>query len=155
MHGIRIAVVRVAFGLALVLVGADRVEAAGCTISTTGVAFGSYNVFSSSPVDSTGTIVYRCNGNVDSVLIAITKGQSSTFLPRQLGRGNEQLSYNLYRDAARTLVWGDFNGGTSAYLQIDPPNNQNVSLTVFGRIPPGQDISAGSYSDTVTVVVLF
>jgi spore coat protein U-like protein len=117
--------------------------------------FGSYNVFSSSPVDSTGTIVYRCSGDVDGVLIAITKGQSPTFLPRQLEKGAEELSYNLYRDAARTLVWGDFSSGTSAYIQIDPPNNQNVSLTVFGRIPPGQDISAGSYSDTVTVVVLF
>jgi spore coat protein U-like protein len=30
-----------------------------------------------------------------------------------------------------------------------------VSVTVYGRIPPGQDISAGSYSDTVTVVVNF
>jgi spore coat protein U-like protein len=155
MHGLRIALIRIALGVALALVGAGRVEAAGCSISATGVVFGSYNVFSSSPVDSTGTIVYRCSGDVDGVLIAITKGQSPTFLPRQLEKGAEELSYNLYRDAARTLVWGDFSSGTSAYIQIDPPNNQNVSLTVFGRIPPGQDISAGSYSDTVTVVVLF
>ena len=155
MYDLRRALSHVAFVLALVLVGADRVEAAGCTISTTGVVFGSYNVFSTSPVDSTGTIVYRCNGEVDGVMIAITRGQSSTFLPRQLEKGNEELSYNLFRDAARTVVWGDFSGGTSGYIQIDPPKNQNVSLTVFGRIPPGQDVAAGSYSDTVTVVVLF
>ena len=155
MHGLRIAVVRIALGLGLILMGAGRADAAQCSISATSVAFGSYNVFSSAPVDSTGTIVYRCSGNADGVLIAMTKGQSETFLPRALGKGNEDLAYNLFRDAARTVVWGDFSSGTSAYIQIDPPNNQNVTLTVYGRIPPGQDVSAGSYSDTVTVVVLF
>jgi spore coat protein U-like protein len=30
-----------------------------------------------------------------------------------------------------------------------------VSVTIYGRIPPGQDVSVGTYSDTVTVLVLF
>ena len=34
-------------------------------------------------------------------------------------------------------------GGTSLYWDFDPPNNQNVTVTIYGRIPPGQDISAG------------
>jgi len=156
MHGYTLALIRVAAcAVAILLAGAARVDAEQCSISTTPLIFGTYNVFSSSPVDSTGTVTYRCNGGAHVILVTITKGQSVTFQPRQLSRGLEKLSYNLFRDAARTSIWGDFTGGTSAHLDIDPPKNQNVSVTVYGRIPPGQDISAGSYSDTVTVVVNF
>lgn len=135
--------------------GAARASAAGCTVSTTPVVFGTYNVFSTAPTDSTGTIVYRCNGNVDGVLITITRGQSATFLPRQMNKGSEKFSYNLYRDAARSSVWGDYSSGTSGLIDLRIPHNQNQSATIYGRIPAQQDISAGSYADTVSVVVNF
>ncbi len=148
--------IRLAAGaVAILLASAAGVEAAQCTVSTTPVIFGAYNVFSVSPVDSTGTVSYRCNGGARFLLVTITKGQSVTFQPRELGKGLEKLSYNLFRDAARTSVWGDFTGGTSAHTDANPPNNENVNVTVYGRIPPAQDISAGSYADTVTVVVNF
>jgi len=148
-------VVRIAACAAVVLVaGAVRAEAANCSVSTTSVVFGSYNVFSSAPVDSTGTVSYNCNGNV-LVSIAMTRGQSVTFLPRQLVNGTERLAYNLFRDAARTMVWGDSTGGTSTHTEMSPLKKEDVTLTVYGRIPPGQDVSAGTYTDTVTVVMNF
>jgi spore coat protein U-like protein len=156
MHRLPVALIRIAACAAVILLaGAGRADAAQCSISSTAVVFGTYNVFSSAPVDSTGTIVYKCNGGVRALLITMTKGQSSTFIPRALVKSKETLAYNLFRDAARTTVWGDFSGGTSAYIDVNPPNNQWVSLTVYGRISPGQDVSAGSYSDSVTVVVNF
>jgi spore coat protein U-like protein len=156
MYGLRRSVVRIAACAAVVLLaGVSRAEASNCSFSTTSIAFGTYNVFSPAPVDSTGSVVYRCSGNTPGVLITITKGQSATFLPRQLGKGTERLAYNLYRDAARTTVWGDFTGGTSAFTDIDPPKKEDLTVTVYGRIPPGQDISAGTYTDTVTVVMNF
>jgi spore coat protein U-like protein len=156
MHGHPTPLIRAAAcALFVLLAGASRVEAAQCSVAATSVVFGTYNVFSSSPVDSTGTIVLRCNGGARNVLIAITKGQSLTFVPRQLAKATEKLAYNLFLDAARTSVWGDFSGGTSGHIEANPPNNQDLVVTVYGRIPPGQDISAGSYSDSVTVVVNF
>jgi spore coat protein U-like protein len=156
MLGFASSVVRLATCAALALLaGVSRVEAANCSFSTTSIAFGTYNVFSSAPVDSTGSVMYRCTGNTAGVMITITTGQSLTFLPRQLAKGTERLAYNLFRDAARTTVWGDSTGGTSALVDIDPPKKEDVTVTVYGRIPPGQDISAGSYSDTVTVVMNF
>lgn len=155
MHGLASSVARIAACAGIVLLaGAARAEAAICSLSTTSIVFGSYNVFSSAPVDSTGTVTYNCNGNTN-VLITITKGQSMTFLPRELQKGTERLAYNLYRDAARTTVWGDFTGGTSAHTDLSPAKKEDVSITVYGRIPPGQDISAGSYTDSVTVVLNF
>jgi spore coat protein U-like protein len=156
MRGLTRSVVRIAACAAVVLVAcAARVEGASCSVSTTPVVFGAYNVFSSAPADSTGSVTYGCNGNLDIVLISMTKGRSTTFQPRQLGRGTDRLAYNLFRDAARTVVWGDFTGGTWAYLDIDPAKKQPTTVTVYGRIPPGQDVSAGSYTDTVTVVINF
>lgn len=155
MHGFANSVARIAaFAAVVVLAGVPRVEAANCSFSTTSIAFGTYNVFSSVSVDSTGSVTYNCNGNTP-VVITMTRGQSATFLPRQLAKGTERLAYNLFRDAARTTIWGDFTGGTSAYFDTNSPKKEDVTVTVYGRIPSGQDISAGSYTDTVTVVMNF
>ena len=129
--------------------------APSCTISATAVAFGNYNVYSVTNVDSTGTITYRCNAAAANISITLSKGASSTFSPRTLRKGAEALNFNLYRNAARTQIWGDGTGGTSVLSVANPPNNQSVNVTVFGRIPALQDVSAGSYSDTVVATVNF
>ncbi|HET8562425.1 MAG TPA: spore coat protein U domain-containing protein [Candidatus Binatia bacterium] len=58
-------------------------------------------------------------------------------------------------DAARTLIWGDGTGGTYVYSVTNPPLNQNVTVTVYGRIPPRQNVRAGSLSSTVSVIINF
>ena len=130
-------------------------QAPSCTISVTSVAFGNYNVFTTTPDDSTGRITFRCNSSAFNISISLSDGSSSTFNPRTLRKGSEILSYNLYRNAARTTIWGNGTGGTSVYTNTNPPNNSNVNLTVYGRIPAQQDVSAGNYSDTVSAVINF
>lgn len=130
-------------------------QAPSCTISVTSVAFGSYNVFTTTADDSTGTITFRCNSTAANISIALSDGSSSTFSPRTLRKGTEVLNYNLYRNAARTNIWGDGTGGTSVYTNANPPNNSNVNLTIYGRIPAQQDVSAGNYTDTVSAVINF
>ena len=93
--------------------GRRAAEAAKCSVDTTGVAFGTYNVFATAPTDSTGTIVYSCNGGAKSVVIGITAGQSGSFSTRTLRKGTETFTYNLVSDAARSAVWGDGTGGGS------------------------------------------
>ena len=132
----------------------SRVEAASCTISTTAVSFGVYDVFSATATDSTGTITFKCTGNA-SVTINLNKGTSATFNPRVLTSGSNTINYNLYTDAARGSIWGDTTGGTSNYANANPTNNQSIVVTVYGRITSGQDVSAGSYSDTITATINF
>ncbi len=129
-------------------------HAGGCTVATTSINFGSYNVFATAPTDSTATITYHCSGT-SAIAIGITRGQSETFAPRVQSKGPDELKYNLYLDPARTTVWGDTSSGTQIYYNTSVPNNRDVTLTVYGRIPPGQDASAGSYTDSVSVIVLF
>jgi spore coat protein U-like protein len=137
------------------LIAVSTAEAA-CTITTTAVSFGSYNVFAGSADDGTGQITYRCTGpRPPIVTIQLDKGGSASFSPRQMRRGSETLNFNLYLDSTRTTIWGDGTGGTQAYTRANPPNGQNINLNVFGRIPAGQDVSAGSYSATVTATIFF
>jgi spore coat protein U-like protein len=139
------------------LIGASNAFAQGesCTISVTSVAFGSYNVFTLTTADSTGTIDYSCNNNAHNISISLSRGSSSSFSPRTLRKGSETLDYNLYLNAARTNIWGDGTGGTSVYSRGNPPNNSTVSLTIYASIPAQQDVSAGNYSDTVSAVINF
>ena len=130
-------------------------EAAKCSVASTSVIFGPYNVFSSAPVDSIGTIVYNCSGGARNLQIAISRGQSDTFNARTLKKGLEALEYNLFLDASRTIIWGDGNGASEVYLEPSPPNRADVSVPVYGRIPQFQDISVGSYADNVTVTINF
>jgi spore coat protein U-like protein len=143
---------------AVCLVGATNAAAQlapSCTISVVSVAFGTYNVFTVPPADSAGSVTFRCNSAAANISVTLSKGASSTFTPRTMTQVGEALGYNLYLDAARTSVWGDGTGGTSTYTDANPPNNQNVTVPIYGRIPAGQDVCAGLYSDTVLATINF
>lgn len=151
-------IVHVLIGIAIWLLSSTSAWAQlppSCTISVTSVAFGTYNVFTTTAVDSTGTITYQCNSKATNISISLSDGSSTTYSPRTLRKGSEILQYNLYSDAARTTVWGDGTDGTSVYTIANPSNNSNVTVTVYGRIPAQQDVSAGSYTDTVSAVINF
>lgn len=145
------------FSLALALGGTITMcfsAMAACIISTTAVSFGTYDVFSPTPRDSTGSVVYRC-GTDANITISLDRGGAPSFNPRRMLKGTEALDYNLYQDAARTTIWGDGTGGTQAYFSANPPNNKDVTVTIHGRIPAGQDVGAGAYTNTVTAIVNF
>ena len=140
-----------AIALLVMMVGAPKAEAA-CTVTATAVAFGSYDVFAAGPTDSTGTIIYRCAATDHDIRIAISAGTSGTYTNRTLKSSTDNLLYNLYYNGF-TQVWGDGSGGTTTYFIKNPPNNQDVTLVVFGRITAAQDVGVGSYTDTVVVTL--
>jgi len=154
MTGRRRRLVTATVGLGAMLL-CSRVEAANCAIATTAVSFGVYDVFSVTANDSTGTVTIRCTGNAANVTVTLSKGASTTFNPRILTSGSNTLTYNLLTTAARSTIWGDNTGGTVLYTNAAPPNNTNVVVTIYGRITAGQDVSAGSYSDSITATVYF
>jgi spore coat protein U-like protein len=144
-------------GCALLLTfGARRAEAASCSFnSVVPVAFGAYDVFSATQTDGVGSITYQCSllNLLDAITINLSTGSSGTYSARAMQNGASSLSYNLYMDAARTVVWGDQSNGTSNYNAA--LNLLAVSLSIYGRIPARQNAKAGSYTDTVVVTLLF
>jgi len=145
----------------LVLLGTPRTVAAQgppapmCTISAVGVAFGNYNPFTPTPLDSAGSVIFNCNNFAKNIVVTLGPGQSGAFFARAMTRAAQSLGYNLYLDAARTIVWGDGTGGTSTYFTNNPPNNTNVVLPVYGRVPAGTDVNVGTYTDTVVATIQF
>lgn len=133
---------------------------AGCAISTTGVNFGAYNPQNGVPLNGVGTIDFRCSDDTEdggpgggNKKIAISAGNAGSFTAREMRSGADKLDYNLYTDASRTSVWGDGQGGSDS-VKVHP-QAESVSVTVYGRIPAGQNVRAGTYTDTLIVSIEF
>ena len=122
-------------------------DAAACTITAQGVSFGNYDVFTASPTDITGSVTYNCDKRV--LQVKLDKGGASTFAGRRMLKSAEPLSYNLYTNATRTTIWGDGTEGTSFFSTTVSEKNVDIVLTIYGRIPAGQDVTAGAYANTV------
>jgi spore coat protein U-like protein len=67
-----------------------------------------------------------------------------------MSRGTDLLRYRLYADPSRQVPWGN---GTAAPART--ASGPDADLTVYGRIPAGQNVGAGTYSDVVTVQLSF
>jgi spore coat protein U-like protein len=146
---------RAATFAALIIATSPFSAHAACSLSSTTVLFGSYDIFSSAPLDTLGQIIFRCGNNDHNVSISLDKGGAPTFDPRRMLNGASTLNYNLYLNAARTTIWGDGTGGTQNFFVRNPANKQDVSIPLYGRIPAGQGTSAGNYSNTLTVTINF
>ena len=122
-----------------------------CTLNVTGVNFGSYDVFSNTPLDSTGNIDVNCPSGV-GYSMALTAG-GGTHTQRVMGSGAHRLNYNLYTAANRAVVWGDATSGT---VTVNGTGiGVNVNHGVYGRIPALQNVYPGSYSDIIIVELTF
>lgn len=132
---------------------------ANCTISTSAVAFGTYDPVSthaSADLDGTGTVTVTCTSG-SGATITLDQGSnpatgSTDAAPlRQMASGANRLAYSLYSDASRTTVWGN-----TAATDVDHTGTGTATaLTVYGRIPGGQNKPAGSYTDTVVATVTY
>lgn len=144
------------FSLLLALVPSSALAITCQVISTTSISFGAYDPLSVSAVETAGTLTFRCDSVLgsDTILIDLGPGGAGTYWPRALSAADD-LDYNLYTDAARTMVWGDGTGGTVHQGPLHPTDGVNMDLTIYGRIPGGQDVHAGSYADTLVVTIQY
>jgi len=114
------------------------------------LGFGPYDPFAVSPTDGTSTLNYRCPPG-KAVRISLDTGASGSFAWREMRQGAEVLRYNLFLDAARTIVWGDGTGGTSTGPNVTTSSGGTTTAYVFGRVSAGQDAVAGAFVDTIRV----
>lgn len=141
--------IKIVFAIILIC-SCSFASAAMCTVGTQSINFGSYDVFTNSNVDSTGNISVSCDSTA-SYTISLSSG-GGNFLNRALNFGNYLLYYNLFIDAARTIVWGDGSNGTSTVSGITSTTAHHI---VYGRIPARQNAFVGNYTDNVNVTISF
>jgi spore coat protein U-like protein len=144
--------------LAAALLGHASLAFASCTVNAPSLSFGPYDPLSGAPATTSGNVTVNCN-LAPAPTVTIMLGPSAVsggFSPRQMRQdgGAELLAYNFFADAAGTSVWGDGSGGT-VVRSARVLKNQPWSATIYGRIPPGQDVQPGSYADTLTITIDF
>ena len=132
---------------------------ANCSITTAAVAFGTYDPVitnATTALDSTGTITTTCtNGASVTILLGqgsnANTGSTDAAPERRMLSGANYLNYQLYSDTSRTVVWG--NDTTTDVAETG--TGSAVNTTVYGSVPAGQNVPAGTYSDTVVATVSF
>ena len=107
------------------------------------------------PLDGTVALGVSCTRGA-TVTIGISTGNhgglvaGSTRAMQSLA--GENLGYDFYRDASYSgaSLWTDTIAGW--YTQ-NPASNAPTNILIHGRVPGGQDVPAGTYTDTVIVSV--
>ena len=144
------------------------VQAATCTVSTVGLAFGNYDPTSTTALTMIGTGTLNCTFLLTGVSATVTlsAGSSGIFNQRTMLLASQILVYNLYADAGHTQVFGDGTAGTSSFtgcyagVTVSCPgggaaSGTSYSVPVYGLVRAGQNLSAGTFEDTITLTVTY
>lgn len=104
--------------------------------------------------DAQADITWVCTNGYDSE-IQLDGGGSGSILLRSMS-GPGALAYQLYTDAARSIIFGD--GGLGDVVNVSGTGYGNpATVTVYGRVPQADAAAAdpGNYIDTINVTILF
>ena len=110
-----------------------------------------FGAYSGIQLDATSTVSATCTTGTP-YYIGLHEGRApgaTTSTRKMTGPGGQLLAYSIYRNPARTLNWG----------KIVPRDAQfgvgSINFTAYGRIPAGQFVQSGAYSDTILVELTF
>jgi spore coat protein U-like protein len=122
-------------------------------VTASDLDFGTRGVIDAN-IDQTSTISVQCtNGTPYAVGLSAGSGSGATVGTRRMtGPASATVNYTIYRDAARTQVWG-VTAGTDVVSGTG--NGDAQSLTAYGRVPPQTTPAAGVYSDIVAITVTY
>jgi spore coat protein U-like protein len=124
-----------------------------CTITATAISFTAYDPIvanDTAALDGEGGLSVACTKGVNPAL-ALGAGGNASGSQRRLAFGSERLNYDLFSDSTRSTSWT-----TSASVTLGvAPSKAPREVSVYGRIAGGQDVPAGSYTDTLLATVNF
>lgn len=122
-----------------------------CTVSTTGLSWSNYDQLEEQPNYSEGDITVNCDG-ITPYAIYMGKGQGSaaSFAPRKMAGETESLDYFIFLDGAYSKVWGDGTEGSFVKNGLG-----SGVYPVYGVIPPRQAVPVGSYTDLISITILW
>lgn len=127
-----------------------------CTITTAPLAFGSYDPVvanATTPLDATATVTIACTMGTPAT-IGLDAGSNALASQRRLTNASSAyMNYQMFLDSAHATVWGNESAN-----QMDAgtaPSKEPRAFSVYGRIPAGQDVPIGPFSDSVVATVNF
>jgi spore coat protein U-like protein len=134
-----------------------------CLVRATSIVFGVYNPLNTVATQSTGSWTVTCTaGGSGSATVtgtvSLSTGSSGSFFPRKMAAGANTLTYNIYTSSADAQIMGDGTGGTSQLSGSGTVSSGQpfiVSGTMYGNLPPLQDVAPGSYTDALILTVAY
>ena len=127
-----------------------------CRLTVFPLSFGIYDPLAANaaqPADGSTSIVLNCTrGSNAAVSFDLGLHSAGSIERGMAGPGSDHLRYQIYRDANRSLIWTQ---GLDAARVTSRGVSHPDQLSVFGRIPPGQEVAPGAYSDQLTATVDF
>ncbi len=134
-----------------------------CAVASLSTLSFAYDPSAAAASDTTGSMSVTCSrkGGPNSVTLTVAVGASSvsgSINPRaMLGlTSGDQLSYNIFRNAGRTQIWGQTAGVNTYSVAVNSiPNNgsRSTNVTFWGRATALQAVGAGNYTDSVVVTI--
>jgi spore coat protein U-like protein len=124
-----------------------------CEVTATDLEFGTYVAQGGTPLLGTTLLRTTCTPQT-TFNIGLNEGTSpgASVNQRKMVSGSQVLNYQLYSDAAHSIIWGNTTG-TDTVTGVGTGLTQDH--TVFGSIPASQVIPAGDYGDTITVRIYY
>jgi spore coat protein U-like protein len=133
-----------------------RIEiVASCTVSASDLDFGAYSSNQNTPVQGQTAIQLLCGAETTAeVSLDAGSGPGGNTNNRRMEQdaGSDRLDYDLFQDPGRTIHWGDRSGRDTLEVHT---TGLPLAIPVYGQIPGGQRVRDGTYSDTITVRVVY
>ena len=128
-----------------------------CTVDAPTLDFLTYDPTVGTDTNGTSTITSACTGG-GSATITMNGGSAEVFgstvavpLRQMTHVDNTKLNYQLYKENARTTVWGNDEASGVSFTAVAGNNTE----TVYGSITAGQAASFGSFYDFVQVTLTY
>ncbi|MBX7106873.1 MAG: spore coat U domain-containing protein, partial [Gemmataceae bacterium] len=132
--------------------------AQSCSFSMTDANFGSVDLTGGAAQTTTGTFTATCSGLPNAtvrVCVSFNNGSggaAASGSPRYMKNGTTPLTYDLFKDAGYTSVWGTTAGlfvPATLSVPLNSSGTGSVSQTVYGRIAAGQStVPPGTYTSS-------
>jgi len=132
-----------------------RIElVAACSVSAADLDFGAYVSNSPTAVLGQTNISLNCGfGQSAEISLDAGTGPGPTTNRRMEGTGAiGRISYDLIQDPGRTIHWGDRSGSDTLEVVT---TGAAQAIPIYGQIPAGQREQSGTYTDTITIRVLY
>jgi spore coat protein U-like protein len=134
-----------------------------CTVSSTGVAFGSYT--GAVVTNTANNIVVTCNKGVTIASFFIGNGANPSGTQKQMAFGAERLAYNIDVPTGATFAtcpaagsnsWNGTTGPANATLTtLFATTGGAKNMAICASIPAAQYPAGGTYTDTITMTLTY
>lgn len=159
----RSAIVFVAAYLLVPIPNAQAAVTFTCTVSASGIVFGNYNPLSPTGDSAVGSWNVTCNaiGSGSATVagtLTLSTGSSGSYAARTMKSGPQALQYNIFTSPSHTQVIGDGSAGTFALSDagtVTAGQVYQITGSLYGFMPPSQDVAAGTYTDSIVVTVTY